>query len=625
MDGKTLTVNDALFIFPTDFIQSLAAQQIGESFYWTAKDHAQILLIETYKEDKQLKLAINSLNLCLRDGLHVCGLENLVRSECMDFKDFRLRQMKNNGSFSTDIIRSIPESLKEEIKGEPKTLSEAVVESQPKRKRGRPRKTEAEKQASKNHETPNRPTQENTDRRYTLRGVKLSAEIMNAEKGIYKVIKKEEESVKTATESNTFRGNSLSDSKRTELSEKLTDEREIAAGKGAERDINEIIADNLDEHIENEVVTGDGDSEDDFLPKKKGKRGRPKIPQRKENDNIKPKKRKVIDIGNVPKYERRKRNNEKKEECKVCKKKLCDYTGLFNHVKKKHGKAQCYQSYLDELKELMVATCEKCGVKFANRNLLYAHEDREHRQSEIVECFRCNKSFRNIMNLRNHVRAVHVMKGDKNKLCHLCPAKFKWAATLKQHLDEIHEGNKHAKCQYCEKMFYSNSQLRRHERCHGLHQSKFVVCQQCGRKFLFNHNLKRHTEIMHGSKQEIYHCSYCGRGYNTKTSMVSHVQLVHFNLFSYACKQCSATFSRSKFLVDHMRTVHKVENYQVTVNPKERYKYRQNSESAFYCSYCSEGFNYKVKRSTVKILKIRTPEKIAVFILKFEHGGFVIE
>ena len=242
----------------------------------------------------------------------------------------------------------------------------------------------------------------------------------------------------------------------------------------------------------------------------------------------------------------------------------------------------------------MVSTCEKCGAKFANRNLLHAHEDREHRQSEIVECFRCHKAFRNIMNLRSHVRAVHIMKGDKSKLCHLCPAKFKWTATLKQHLDEIHEGNKHAKCQYCDKMFYSKSQLRRHERCHGLHQSKFVVCQQCGRKFLFNHNLKRHTEIMHGTKQEVYHCSYCGRGYTTKTSMVSHVQLVHFNLFSYSCKHCSATFPRSKFLVDHMRTSHKVDNYQVTENPKERYKYRKNGESTLFCSYCSESFNYKV-------------------------------
>ena len=31
-----------------------------------------------------------------------------------------------------------------------------------------------------------------------------------------------------------------------------------------------------------------------------------------------------------------------------------------------------------------------------------------------------------------------------------------------------------------------------------------------------------------------------------------------------------------------------------------------------------------VQEHTVKILKIRTPEKFAVITLKFEHGGFTI-
>ena len=598
-----MTIHDAQLIFPTDFIQSIVAQQNGETYVWAAQDHVQTLLMETFKEDKQLKLAFASLNLILRDGLHV-----------LDFKDLRLKEIKNTAvSVTVSDSKLIGPTLKAEIDANPTRLNGGVVESVPKRKRGRPRKTEAEKQKSKNEEKikgdndeiHNQSVIESTNGRYALRGVKLSTEIMNAEKGIYKAIKIKEEIVESETESpgDIDRGHSLSEQAENEMIDKANDE---CHEKDRDKVVN--ISDNLDENnvsdnLDENVYIGEGDSYDDFVPVKKNQkrsRGRTKTLELKYKSEFtgKLKKRKTIDIGNVPKFERRKRNNEKKEECKVCKKKFCDFTGLFNHVKKSHDKASCYQSYLDELKELMVATCEECGAKFGNRNLLHAHEDREHRQTEIVECFRCHKSFRNIMNLRSHVRAVHVMNGDKNKLCHLCPAKFKWSATLKQHIDEIHEGNKHAKCQYCEKTFYSNSQLRRHERCHGLHQSKFVVCQLCGRKFLYNHNLKRHTEIMHGSKQETYHCSYCGRGYSTKTSMVSHVQLVHFNLFSYSCKQCSATFPRSKFLVDHMRTIHKVDNYLVTDNPKERYKYRKNAESALYCSYCSESFNYKVNKLT---------------------------
>ena len=634
MDKNCSTIPDAVFIFPADFIKSVAAQKCGESCYWTAEGKVNAIQLETCMESRQLKLSIKSLKLCFEDGHHVCVLENIVRIP--DFCDHDLSRNK--------IITSKQDDCQSTAF---KIETETQCGQETKRKRGRPRRTDSEKQKRKARD-PGVQQYNNIDgRRYTLRGVKLSAKIMNAEKGIY-----DETEIKTETSDSRksyFRESvevlssdlpkaetELTKSQDSEPRDKteLTNLKDLeprlkrefvnladserrskmveSAPEDSERDAYAELSKNenlktkqnlgyttcINMKAENETVeyaslSGDGDSDDDFIPPVKRKKGRPKLTKKDITPRFK--KRSLIDIGNVPTFERRKRNNEKKEECRICTKKFCDYTGLFEHVKKRHGMSDECKVYLEELKELKVVTCKFCGVKLADRTLLFAHEDREHRQNTIVDCFRCQKSFRNIANLRNHVRSVHILKGEKSKLCHLCPAKFKWTATLKQHVDEIHEGNRHAKCEICHKVFYSNSQLRRHERCHGLHQSKSVICQQCGKRFLFAHNLKRHVASMHGARQEIYHCSYCGRGYRTKTSMVSHVQLVHFNLFSYSCKQCQSSFPRSKMLVDHMFSAHKVVNYQVTQNPKERYKYRKNADDLYFCSYCSKGFHFKAE------------------------------
>ena len=41
-----------------------------------------------------------------------------------------------------------------------------------------------------------------------------------------------------------------------------------------------------------------------------------------------------------------------------------------------------------------------------------------------------------------------------------------------------------------------------------------------------------------------------------------------------------------------------------------------------YVFYCRRTTNFKVVRSTVKTVNIRTPQKFAIIILKFEQDGF---
>ncbi|KAL3848346.1 hypothetical protein ACJMK2_019214 [Sinanodonta woodiana] len=424
--------------------------------------------------------------------------------------------------------------------------------------------------------------QEAEGKRYSLRGVKLCREIMEAEKGIYgrhsNESKDNEKETIVKTENVSVQPNN----------ESATQEKIETACDIQDED----YLPDLDEYPEM-------DNDKDFVSEQhyKSRRGcrKSKLLKLVESKDLSMRKRQKIDLGDVPKFERRKRNNLRTAECDICHKRFCDYTGVDEHVRKFHKNNNKFESYLEVLKDLKVMKCNTCGLPFQDRYLLQGHEDREHIKNVVMVCNQCGKKYKNLTSLRNHVRAVHILHGVKGHLCHLCPAKFKWSSTLKQHIEEIHEGKMHAECKICAKKFFRPAQLKRHERIHGLDESKRLFCSQCTKSFLFECNLQRHMQVVHEPQTEKFHCSYCGKGFHQKNSMIAHVQLLHFNLFPFTCKMCKGMFPRSKMLKDHMVLAHKQINYEVTDNPKERFKYNRTTEDLFYCSYCCSSFHYKAK------------------------------
>ncbi|KAK3583691.1 hypothetical protein CHS0354_021440 [Potamilus streckersoni] len=424
--------------------------------------------------------------------------------------------------------------------------------------------------------------QEAGGKRYSLRGVKLSREIMEAEKGIY------------GRYSDESKGNVKEIIVKAEIVPVQPDNESILQAK-IETEVDIHDADYLPDQDENPEMDDDKDFVFEQQYKSRKSRRKKKLLKIEESRDLSMRKRQKIDLGDVPKFERRKRNNVRTAECDICHKRFCDYTGVDEHVRKFHKNNKSFESYLEALKDLKVVKCNICELPFQDRYLLQGHEDREHIKNVVMVCNQCGKKYKNLTSLRNHVRAVHILHGVKGHLCHLCPAKFKWSSTLKQHIEEIHEGKMHAECKICGKKFFRPAQLKRHERIHGLDESKRLFCTQCTKSFLFECNLQRHMQVVHEPQTEKFHCSYCGKGFHQKNSMIAHVQLLHFNLFPFTCKMCKGMFPRSKMLKDHMALAHKQTNYEVTDNPKERFKYNRTTEDLFYCSYCSSSFHYKAK------------------------------
>ncbi|XP_060078751.1 zinc finger protein 69-like [Ylistrum balloti] len=593
--------------FPLSFLkESLLAHESenADVIQWVAKDYdTKTTSIATqsnttsYKvgggeKQKVILISVKSVKFNILEGKIVCNFPEITRSVVIQEggPSSERKTLPVESTFVHDNAVSTHESVDASSIDRIGTSSNFTDTHIPvKRKRGRPRKDSTNKEnkdevRKQNSVSPSSTATcglvSDTGCRYGLRGVKLSSVIMRAEKGIGDNV--EEKIYQTSF--------------KTEIKTEVDPEKMILPDSVSIASNEEAIpkSNNNSDVVNDDQSIGkighDSSTDNEWTQKRK-----PGRPRKKFKMEIPRKVRKVIDLGdNIPIYKRRQRNNVRSESCKYCAKMFCDYTGVDCHVRRWHMKEEDVEEYLDQLKELKIVTCRICNTSCVDRIQLQIHENRYHFRNETVKCKVCKKMYKNIQSLRNHTLAVHGVKGQPH-LCHHCPAKFKWAMTLKQHIEEIHEGKMNIICKVCNKKFARKSQLTRHERIHGSDESKRLVCPTCGKGFWYECNYQRHLKIVHGPVKENFHCSYCGKGFNLKSAMVSHVQKVHLNIYPFRCPQCKIGLGRRKLLEEHMAQAHNMSDIKVLDVKRGRFKYGRNSEDLFYCSHCSLSFCYKTK------------------------------
>ena len=217
------------------------------------------------------------------------------------------------------------------------------------------------------------------------------------------------------------------------------------------------------------------------------------------------------------------------------------------------------------------------------------------------------------VHIQENAKAIDLDKGGTQK----CPEQFDFVGIeIKKETENVHEGveendsindeQNHEKikpklkrknvhqCQYCEKLFRKNYNLRLH--VNNVHKRiKKHECELCKMKFSDSSNLKRHLNACKGLKN--FRCEECEKMFSTKQNLERHIKIIHQGLKNYKCDICDKVFGRSDRLKEHEKTQEhqnmelKLKNNTKCSNLKVPIKrVYEEIEKVLKCKHCDETF-----------------------------------
>lgn len=132
--------------------------------------------------------------------------------------------------------------------------------------------------------------------------------------------------------------------------------------------------------------------------------------------------------------------------------------------------------------------CEICGASYINRLSLRVHVHSLHKEKK---CSMCNLTFSNNYSKIKHMRKIH-NRSEANRYCLLCNKTFRYTYLLNEHKIQEHGMKRQLSvCQECGKSFLSLVNLRTHMRAVHLKERNHP-CQYCGMSFFTSCDQRRH-------------------------------------------------------------------------------------------------------------------------------------
>lgn len=163
-----------------------------------------------------------------------------------------------------------------------------------------------------------------------------------------------------------------------------------------------------------------------------------------------------------------------------------------------------------------------------------------------LQCSFCNKVFTSKSNLRKHL----LYHGDKRYLCITCGKSF----YLKQQFDEhflTHTGEKPHRCKECGKTFRLYNYYKAHLFTHT--GERPYQCHICKHSFIQKSHLTRHLNIHTGNKP--FECQICWKKFSNKSYLGIHNK-IHTGETNYVCGVCNKGFYDTSNLKRHL-LIHK--------------------------------------------------------------------
>ncbi|KAM4700895.1 zinc finger and BTB domain-containing protein 11 isoform 1-T1 [Discoglossus pictus] len=234
---------------------------------------------------------------------------------------------------------------------------------------------------------------------------------------------------------------------------------------------------------------------------------------------------------------------QKQFKCDICDKSFATSRSLQEHVSTHTGETK----YL----------CSICGKAFHRASGLSKHS-KEHKpktETRGFHCTQCDRSFFESRDLQQHMNK-HL--GVKPFECEFCGKCYTWKKDWYSHV-KSHSVTEPYRCNVCGKEFFEKSLFRRHvnKATHGkkgrAKQNVERVCDHCGKSFTQLREYRRHVNNHEGVKP--FECLTCGVAWADARSLKRHVR-THTGERPYVCPVCNEAYIDARTLRKHMTKYH---------------------------------------------------------------------
>ena len=234
---------------------------------------------------------------------------------------------------------------------------------------------------------------------------------------------------------------------------------------------------------------------------------------------------KMLNFEEPPALERRQDINS--NQCKICNRKFVNKVGLDTHTRHVHH----VENNKIEERQIVILKDPRNGAK-----------KRVDQNGKPYTCEKCFANFRFKKELYKHAKSAHGVNLEKNQKCFICDHVTTGPKLLELHIAKAREGKKPFSCDKCDKGFSRAFRLKEHVQ--SVHEGEKHLCDTCGNGYLHKNALKEHINVIHNNfkqKTEQYLCNICGKDYTKKWVLEQHMASIHNEGIldkKYKCDHC---------------------------------------------------------------------------------------